>query len=249
MIGVESRKLKRAAASRVKLRNRPPVMVMPERDTPGMTAKACKTPTVIASVSVIFERGLVNRLLRSASHMMTATTISMIATSSGARKVVSMRFSSSRASDCRGNGCGDHVPEQAAFALLFCGSEITPDVAGFGEANDLASECGAQDLDPRPPEINEDGEQRSGMQRHIEREAGIAPVGQSESGDQPWHQCEMCGAGDGEKFCETLNDSEDDRFDDWQPIPPYSQMWAYCSATCITNAALALTSRDCPGIA
>ena len=44
MIGVESRKLKRAAASRVKLRNKPPVIVIPERETPGITANACNTP-------------------------------------------------------------------------------------------------------------------------------------------------------------------------------------------------------------
>ena len=40
MIGVESKKLKRTAASRVILRNKPAVMVEPDRDTPGISAVA-----------------------------------------------------------------------------------------------------------------------------------------------------------------------------------------------------------------
>ena len=45
MMGVESRKEKRAAVSRFILRKRPAVMVTPERETPGITASACATPT------------------------------------------------------------------------------------------------------------------------------------------------------------------------------------------------------------
>ena len=44
MAGVDSRKEKRAADSRVRLRNRPAEMVMPLREVPGTTASAWATP-------------------------------------------------------------------------------------------------------------------------------------------------------------------------------------------------------------
>ena len=44
MMGVESKKENLAAASRVRPRARPAVMVTPERDTPGMMAKAWERP-------------------------------------------------------------------------------------------------------------------------------------------------------------------------------------------------------------
>ena len=53
MIGVESRKLKRTAASRVILQNKPAVMVEPDLETPGTRANACATPTTSESASEI----------------------------------------------------------------------------------------------------------------------------------------------------------------------------------------------------
>src|ERR1039458_9312129 len=47
--GVESRKEKRAAAVRSRLRKRPALMVMPLRETPGTTASACASPMDSAS--------------------------------------------------------------------------------------------------------------------------------------------------------------------------------------------------------
>ena len=44
IIGADSKKEKRAALSRVSPVNRPVVIVIPERDTPGMIAKACDNP-------------------------------------------------------------------------------------------------------------------------------------------------------------------------------------------------------------
>jgi hypothetical protein len=47
---VESRKEKRAADSGVMLRKSPAEMVMPLREVPGTTARACAAPMVAASV-------------------------------------------------------------------------------------------------------------------------------------------------------------------------------------------------------
>ena len=53
MIGVDIRKENRAASSLVSVKKRAVVIVLPERDTPGIIAKACERPIQIASFKVI----------------------------------------------------------------------------------------------------------------------------------------------------------------------------------------------------
>ena len=53
MIGVDIRKENRAASSLVRLKKRAVVIVLPERDTPGIIDKACERPIQIASFNVI----------------------------------------------------------------------------------------------------------------------------------------------------------------------------------------------------
>ena len=50
--GTESRNENRAAASRVSPRNSPAVIVVPDRDAPGISASACAVPTTTASMVV-----------------------------------------------------------------------------------------------------------------------------------------------------------------------------------------------------
>ena len=99
------------------------VMVMPERETPGTTAKACSTPTVMASPRPICGSGFSNLLMRSAIHMMMATTISIDATKAGARKVVSMCFSSNAPASPAGIVAAIMNHEQLALAALFFGRQ------------------------------------------------------------------------------------------------------------------------------
>jgi hypothetical protein len=70
----------------------------------------------------------------------------------------------------------------------------------------------AADLNPRAPEIQQDGEERAGVERDVEGEAGVGPVGQAERGYQPGNEREMSGAGYGQKFREPLHNAEDNRF-------------------------------------
>ena len=50
--GMASRKPKRAASSRFMPRNRPALIVAPERDTPGTSARHCARPTMTLSFQV-----------------------------------------------------------------------------------------------------------------------------------------------------------------------------------------------------
>ena len=56
MVGMESRKEKRAAVVRFMPSASPAVMVMPERDVPGISAMACASPMRMASFQPIVAR-------------------------------------------------------------------------------------------------------------------------------------------------------------------------------------------------
>ncbi len=53
MIGIDMRKLNRAASFRSKPRHKPPLMVAADRETPGNNANACEQPMISASTQVI----------------------------------------------------------------------------------------------------------------------------------------------------------------------------------------------------
>ena len=53
VIGIDSRKLNRVAAGRVKPSNSPAVNVIPDRETPGANARACAHPMITANGSPI----------------------------------------------------------------------------------------------------------------------------------------------------------------------------------------------------
>ena len=55
MIGVASRKAKRAASSLESPVRRPPPIVIPEREIPGTSAAACAVPIASACLKLIFE--------------------------------------------------------------------------------------------------------------------------------------------------------------------------------------------------
>ena len=54
-IGIRSRNENRAAASRSSPENRPAVIVTPERDTPGISARICDSPISVARPSPVSE--------------------------------------------------------------------------------------------------------------------------------------------------------------------------------------------------
>ena len=57
MIGRLMRKLNTAADSRENRNARPAVMVLPDRDTPGMMANICANPISAASIQVMAASG------------------------------------------------------------------------------------------------------------------------------------------------------------------------------------------------
>ena len=79
-LSVHRRMVREAIGSAVpKPRKRPEVMVIPERETPGQSARACAVPMVTASPMLDCSMGLVMRDLESAHHMIRATMISEMA--------------------------------------------------------------------------------------------------------------------------------------------------------------------------
>ena len=74
MAGKPSRKENRAASSRLKFRNSAAVNVEPERDTPGINAPICATPTIKASRRRIWLTSRVCRARSSATASSTAIT-------------------------------------------------------------------------------------------------------------------------------------------------------------------------------
>src|SRR5919197_6131954 len=88
--GMESRNENRAAASRVRPRNSPAVIVVPERDAPGISARACAVPTARASVVLICSSSRSRRPALSAAYSRQASAISVEAMSQRLRAPVSI---------------------------------------------------------------------------------------------------------------------------------------------------------------
>ena len=91
MIGVAIRKLKRAAASRVRPANRPAEIVIPARLMPGTRAIDWASPKTKASGKVILSSPSTLRPTRSASHRIAAPMTRATATSSAVRTAASRR--------------------------------------------------------------------------------------------------------------------------------------------------------------
>jgi hypothetical protein len=106
-----------------------------------------------------------------------------------------------------GYGAGDHVPQQLPFAPFFFRCEVPHIVAGLREAHDFSAEGRAQDLDPGTPKVKQDGEKCACVQSYVKREAGIAPIRQSQAGDEPGRECQMCGTGDRQEFGKPLHNA------------------------------------------
>ena len=118
------------------------------------------------------------------------------------------------------DGSGDRrcrqEPQQQPFFFLFFGGEVHIRAASFGEANHFSSQSGAHDLKPRPPEVEEHGEQSSEVESDIESEfvsgRKLVPAQQSP------HDNQMGGTGDGNELCDSLHDGKNNSLIDWQVL-------------------------------
>ena len=88
MMGAESKKEKRAAASRVKPRKSPVAIVIPERLMPGSRAMACATPMTTASMKPSVSSGRRATVKRSAATKMIDPMMRNAAMYAGARSPV-----------------------------------------------------------------------------------------------------------------------------------------------------------------
>ena len=96
MPGIASRKLNRAAPERESPSARPAVMVMPDRDVPGISASACAQPIASACGQVSENSSFRPRPKRSARYISIPKKLSVPATKSGLRKFASMKSPNAR---------------------------------------------------------------------------------------------------------------------------------------------------------
>ncbi len=123
-----------------------------------------------------------------------------------------------------GNGSGDgrdrQKPEKHAlvFLLFLCqiGGEVGTGRAGLGEADNFSAKRRTDNLKPGTPKIEEDGEQRSEVQRNVK--AQLVRGGKFVPAEQSAHNDEMSGAGDGDEFPESLNDRKNNCLINWQGL-------------------------------
>ena len=111
--GIDSRNENRAAASRVKPRNSPALMVEPERDTPGISASDCAKPIVTPSFAAMCSTSLVRLPVLSAHHRTRPQTIRVVAISRRSRAPVSIWSLNSEAEDGDRDRGHDQVPAHA----------------------------------------------------------------------------------------------------------------------------------------
>ena len=87
-VGTAKKKENSAAALRESPKNKPPIMVEPERDMPGISATACANPSLSASIGRMSSTvSMVMACLRFSAHkIIKAPTINAIATGTGLNK-------------------------------------------------------------------------------------------------------------------------------------------------------------------
>ena len=138
----------------------------------------------------------VSLALESAHHMIRATTTSESTDDTGQAEMFFDLFVEKLAENGTRDGTDHHVPEEA-FVLR--------DLLSGGVAQMLSAEAAEGEGEPVFPEIEKDGDERAGVERHVERFAGVLPM------EQPREEDEMGGAADREKLGEGLDQGEDDR--------------------------------------
>ena len=164
MMGVERRNEKRAAEERSRLRSSPATMVIPLRETPGITASACAAPMVIASK---VETWLISFCLRptgSANHRQQSEQNRGGGDDVGAAQGVFGLFFEQKSGDGAGDGPNHQQPQQAAI------------LRKRRVAADVQSEALADNLDPVLKEKEDHRGQRADVQSDVEGETAVVPA-------------------------------------------------------------------------
>ena len=94
--------------------------------------------------------------------------------------------------ETRGNGADDEVPKEPAV--------LTRRIAAAAESG-----SGGKHLHPRPPEVEQDGKERSDMQSHVKSQPWVSPP------QQPGKKGQVRSARNGQEFREALHDSQNNR--------------------------------------
>ena len=203
--GMAMRKLIRAAESRVKVRKRLAVMVMPEREVPGLRASTCAAPTIRAS----FAREALDR--------------------PDALRALVGEAQEEAEHDERDGDERDRAQllvdacHRTAPPIRNAGTEREdeqPGQAALPRRRLVALEDHAQAVpgvdDEVAPEVGDDRDERPDVQRHVEGllDALAAAAGEVVPVEQPGDQQQVARRRDGQELRQALHDPEDDGVED-----------------------------------
>ena len=109
-----------------------------------------------------------------------------------------------------------HHPQDATTnpSLLYNAAKMPAYEHLVEEADDLASERGANNLEPGAPEIKQHRKQRAEMEGDVK--AQLRARRKLVPAEQAAHDDKVTGAGDGDKFSQSLNDGKNNRLINWQ---------------------------------
>ena len=171
-------------------------MVMPLREVPGTTARAWARPMAATSgrlmeaMSRCAARGVFGEPHEDSDDDQHG------AHDEGIAPRAFGLFVEEESGDADGDGADGEEPEQLAVVFEFL------------IAADAHAEALGDDLVPIAGEIEEDGEQGADVQGDIEIEAFELPA------EEPGSEVEMGGAGNGQKFGQTLDDGQDNHLEE-----------------------------------
>ena len=165
--GMASRKPNRAASSRSSPRNSPALIVAPDRDTPGTSARHCARPTTTLSRQVSCSTWRVCRPKYSAAAMTAENTINAVAITHRLRTPVADLVLEEQPEHADRDGADDDVPAQ-------------PVVDGAARGDEQAAEPGLEDAPDVAGEVDQHGDLGAQLGDRGERRAGV--VGEEDPG-------------------------------------------------------------------
>ena len=174
-------------------------MVLPLRETPGITAKACATPMVIESAIETWPSVLLSPAEILGHPHNEADADGRCGDQIGAAEAGFRLFFKQHAGDGPRNRSRGQQPQQHAV------------LAQRRIAADVQAESVPDDLHPILEKISQHGGQRPDVQRDVEDQTAVIPAKQPRNDDQ------VRAAAHREKFRQALDDAENDRVDKGHP--------------------------------
>ena len=193
MIGADRKKEKCAALSRCMPRNSAAVMVTPERETPGMIAKACADPTTRASLQETTVEVFLSPPCPFCRDQDQGEDDQRTTNDKGAAQVGFDHLFGQESGKCARDSGGRDQPDHAGVRII--SMALKEAGSGLNERN------------PVLPEIPEHGQQSAGVERHVEGKTLSFPA------QEPGYEDQVSRTADRQEFRDSLNHAKNDCFE------------------------------------